>query len=118
MEDTRFARRAARESDGLRGLDPGVALSESGNPGLSSGALSGHSTGFTTYRGSICALVEWEEELQTYQKFSLVPLWNRTPVTIRQSPTVHPPRYLGGYSFSRRALARRKEPDLRPALAV
>ena len=40
-EDTRFARRATRESDGLNWLAPGVALSESGNPGLSSGALSG-----------------------------------------------------------------------------
>jgi hypothetical protein len=32
--DTRFARRASRESDGLSRLLPGVALSESGNPGL------------------------------------------------------------------------------------
>ena len=34
--DARFARRAARESDGLNGHPPGVALSESGNPGLRS----------------------------------------------------------------------------------
>jgi hypothetical protein len=33
-EDTRFARRASRESDELRGSKPRVALSESGNPGL------------------------------------------------------------------------------------
>ena len=32
--DTRLARRASRESDGLIDLIPGVALSESGNPGL------------------------------------------------------------------------------------
>ena|ERR1700722_19520848 len=30
----RFARRASRESDGSNGSVPGVALSESGNPGL------------------------------------------------------------------------------------
>jgi hypothetical protein len=33
-QDTRYARRAARESDGLNRSAPGVALSESGNPGL------------------------------------------------------------------------------------
>ena len=32
--DTRFARRATRESDGLNGSEPGVALADSGNPGL------------------------------------------------------------------------------------
>jgi len=32
--DTRFARRAARESGGLNGLKPRVALADSGNPGL------------------------------------------------------------------------------------
>ena len=36
LEDTRFARRASRESDGLVGRLPWVALSESGNPGLMS----------------------------------------------------------------------------------
>src|SRR5690348_469593 len=34
VRDTRFARRASRESDRLSGFGPGVALSESGNPGL------------------------------------------------------------------------------------
>jgi hypothetical protein len=33
-KDTRSARRASRESDEFYGFVPGVALSESGNPGL------------------------------------------------------------------------------------
>jgi L-cysteine desulfidase len=43
--DTRFARRAARESDGLIGLVPKVALADSGNLGLSSSTPSVSSAG-------------------------------------------------------------------------
>jgi hypothetical protein len=39
--DTRFTRRASRESDGLNGPEPRVALSESGNPGLNDAIPSG-----------------------------------------------------------------------------
>jgi hypothetical protein len=40
-EDTRFARRAAREMDGLNWIAPRVALSESGNPGLTAATTFG-----------------------------------------------------------------------------
>src|SRR5690348_13949967 len=43
FRDTRFARRATRESDGLNDSGPGVALSESCNPGLISSTPSASS---------------------------------------------------------------------------
>jgi hypothetical protein len=52
-EDTRFARRALRESDGLKGLKPGVALSESGNPRLISSTPSASSDGSAMRKGGI-----------------------------------------------------------------
>ena len=40
--DARFARRAARESDGLNCILPGVALADSGDPGLNDSWLKGN----------------------------------------------------------------------------